>query len=100
MVLAILADRAAGRSLPEMSGRFHRALAEMAVAIAQRANLSRIVLSGGCFQNSLLLRLTRGRLTAEGFEVFVPENLPPGDGGISLGQAFIAGFDPLERTAG
>jgi hydrogenase maturation protein HypF len=100
MVLALLADRAAGRSLPEMSGRFHRALAEMAVAIAQRANLSRIVLSGGCFQNSLLLRLTHRHLTAEGFQVFVPENIPPGDGGISLGQAFIAGFDPLERNAG
>lgn len=50
-----------------------------------------IVLSGGCFLNKVLAEgLTQG-LTQRGFKVYLPERLPPNDGGLSLGQAWIAG---------
>ena len=48
-----------------------------------------IVLSGGTFLNRLLLESAIDRLEAFGFKVYTPEQLPPGDGGICLGQAFI-----------
>jgi hydrogenase maturation protein HypF len=49
-----------------------------------------VVLSGGVFQNMLLLRKTSDLLTRDGFDVFTHSRVPPNDGGISLGQAAIA----------
>ncbi len=49
-----------------------------------------IVLTGGCFQNALLARRVQERLSAAGFLVYNHKEVPPGDGGIALGQAFIA----------
>jgi hydrogenase maturation protein HypF len=49
-----------------------------------------VCLSGGVFQNRLLLRMLRERLEANGFEVFLNEKVPCNDGGIALGQAYIA----------
>ena len=46
-----------------------------------------MALGGGCFQNALLLDLTREALNAAGFEVLVARRLPPNDGAISAGQA-------------
>lgn len=48
------------------------------------------MLSGGVFQNRLLLELTRPLVSASGLRVLVPERLPPGDGGIAFGQAAVA----------
>jgi hydrogenase maturation protein HypF len=52
--------------------------------------LDRVVLSGGVFQNSLLLNSTLDCLEKEGFRVWTNEGVPPNDGGISLGQAAVA----------
>ncbi|MBR3457511.1 MAG: hypothetical protein IKH16_05080, partial [Selenomonadaceae bacterium] len=49
-----------------------------------------VALSGGVFQNQLLTRLVRERLTADGFHVLMHSLLPPNDGGICLGQAVAA----------
>ena len=46
-----------------------------------------MALSGGVFQNRLLLRLTEERLMEEGFEVLRHRMVPPNDGGIAVGQA-------------
>jgi hydrogenase maturation protein HypF len=48
------------------------------------------VLSGGVFQNRLLLERTAELLTAAGLRTLVPERVPPNDGGIAYGQAAIA----------
>jgi hydrogenase maturation protein HypF len=65
-------------------------LAELAVTLARRHGLKQVVLTGGCFQNALLSDRTRQRLTESGFEVFTHARVPPGDGGIALGQVLVA----------
>ena len=55
-----------------------------------RRGLGTVVLSGGVFQNRLLLERTAGRLEGACLRVLVPERLPPNDGGISYGQAAVA----------
>ena len=86
LVRAVLADRAAGVPLARISARFHNALAEMAVAVARRVGCGQVVLSGGCFQNALLAERVRGRWRRPAFPVYTHRQVPPGDGGIALGQ--------------
>lgn len=93
LILAVLADRAAGVSVARISARFHNALADMAVAIARSVAPSMqlpIVLTGGCFQNALLLKRVRARLSKAGHSVYTHHQVPPGDGGIALGQVYVA----------
>jgi hydrogenase maturation protein HypF len=60
--------------------------------IAQRTGLSEVALSGGVFQNRLLLRIATNDLRQAGFSVLTHRLVPPNDGGISLGQAVVANF--------
>jgi hydrogenase maturation protein HypF len=90
LVRALLVDRERGAPVSLMAGRFHAALARLAEAIALRMGLPQVVLSGGCFQNLRLLRDTQARLRAHGFEVWTPQQYPPNDGSLSLGQLAVA----------
>ncbi len=76
--------------------RFHHTLAkitaEMCRQIAIDTGLKRVALSGGCFQNRLLLSETLDMLHEAGFEVLTHSQVPCNDGGVSLGQATIAHF--------
>ncbi|NUQ61810.1 MAG: carbamoyltransferase HypF [Pirellulales bacterium] len=90
MLRSILADRQSGVPISRISARFHAALAELAVAVARRWGGRQVVLSGGCFQNALLAGLVRRRLLEGSFEVYTHRQVPPGDGGIALGQLSIA----------
>jgi hydrogenase maturation protein HypF len=69
---------------------FHRALARGIVEVARRAGAGTVALSGGCFQNTLLLDLTVADLRAAGFTVLTHHELPPNDGNIAAGQALGA----------
>jgi hydrogenase maturation protein HypF len=89
-VRAVLADRMAGVPPARISARFHNGLAELAVAIARRWGGRQAILTGGCFQNTLLSRRVHARLADAGFEVYTHGQVPPNDGGIALGQAAIA----------
>jgi hydrogenase maturation protein HypF len=93
LVRAALADVSGGVPVGRISARFHNALAELVVSVARRANLERVALSGGVFQNAYLSSRTAELLERSGFQVFTHQRLPPNDGGISAGQAFIAGQD-------
>jgi len=77
-----------------LAARFHAWAAEMIVRIAERARQeegTRVVgLSGGVFQNRVLTELTREKLGARGFSVLLNHLVPPNDGGISLGQVWLA----------
>ncbi len=90
LIRAILADLADGAPVGQISGRFHNALAEMAVAVARRCGCKRVALAGGCFQNALLTERVRARLSESGFAVYTHKRVPPNDGGIALGQVLVA----------
>jgi hydrogenase maturation protein HypF len=86
--LAETEDAALGAAL--FHGTFAQALADWTVQVAARAGLSRVVLAGGCFLNRRLSGALRDSLRASDLEVFAARQLPPNDGGLSLGQAWVA----------
>ena len=94
MIIAILADLRAGVPVATISARFHAAIAlataEACTTAAERASLDTVVLSGGVFQNRLLLRLTASALQDAGLRVLTPRLLPPNDGQIAYGQVAVA----------
>ncbi|RMG53411.1 MAG: carbamoyltransferase HypF [Acidobacteria bacterium] len=92
MVRDILEDIRHGVALGDISARFHNTLVETIVAVAERANQERIVLTGGCFQNAYLTERAVRRLRAVGFRPYWHQRIPPNDGGIALGQAIVAGW--------
>ncbi|MCM3900273.1 MAG: carbamoyltransferase HypF [Pyrinomonadaceae bacterium] len=77
-----------------VSARFHLSVARLIVAVAESVRserrLNRVVLSGGVFQNLLLLERTCEMLRSKGFQVITHSRVPTNDGGISLGQAAVA----------
>lgn len=87
---AILKARARGTEAPPLAAGFHAALSRSIVEIARQSGVRTVALSGGCFQNSLLLDLTTTQLRAEGFTVLTHRALPPNDGNIAAGQALGA----------
>ncbi|MGW8256633.1 MAG: carbamoyltransferase HypF [Thermoguttaceae bacterium] len=90
MLRSVLDDRSAGVSLKIISARFHNSLAQLAVDIATSIQLNTVLLTGGCFQNALLTKRVYNRLQAAGFSVYAHRKVPPGDGGIALGQIYVA----------
>lgn len=90
LVRALLHDRKRRVAAGVMSARFHNALTDLAESVAVRVGLPQVVLSGGCFQNLRLVESVRRRLSARGFDVHSPRMYPPNDGGLSLGQVFVA----------
>jgi len=86
-ILAVAVDRA---DPAIVSARFHNTVARATAEALTAAGEEVVVLSGGVFQNRLLLTRTRDALEALGHRVLVPERLPPNDGGISYGQAAVA----------
>ena len=90
----ICADARDGVAGALVARRFHQTVAQMVGQLCARFagehEAQSVVLSGGCFQNVLLLELCCRALRAEGLTPVVPRNVPPNDGGISLGQAFAA----------
>jgi hydrogenase maturation protein HypF len=94
---AILAARRRGEPVPDCARRFHQSLADLALAMARHAGLPEVVLTGGCFQNALLVALVRQRLEEGGYRPHSPRCFPPNDGAISLGQAVIAARQAVGR---
>jgi hydrogenase maturation protein HypF len=94
MLLEASRDLEAGLPIPTVASRFHAAVAEATVraclAIAGPRRLDTAVLSGGVFQNRLLITAVAAGLDRAGLRVLSPQALPANDGGISFGQAAIA----------
>lgn len=93
-LLPLLSRLADERDAGLAAALFHATLAEALAAWAARAGaergLRRVTLGGGCFLNRILSAGVRRRLEAKGFEVLEARLVPPNDGGLSLGQAWIA----------
>ena len=94
LVRAAAEDLLAGLPPDVISARFHRGMAGLIVAgcqlLRESSGLGTVALSGGVFQNLLLLGTVVGLLEARGFQVLTHSRVPPNDGGISLGQAVVA----------
>ncbi|MDQ6835258.1 MAG: carbamoyltransferase HypF [Actinomycetota bacterium] len=93
-VRGVAADLEAGRAVPTIAAGFHDAVARATVTalstIAAARGTECMVLSGGVFQNRLLLEAVGGGVTQLGAELLIARQLPPGDGGIAFGQAAVA----------
>ena len=90
MLLEILGDRTSGTSIPHIAAKFHNSLIE---AIAQMLQTYHhpsvpIVLTGGCFQNQILLEGAIARLQQMGIQPYINQQFPANDGGLSLGQVY------------
>jgi hydrogenase maturation protein HypF len=95
LVRAVVAEVRDGVEAPLVAARFHGAVIRMAATAAGRVagaeGLRTVALSGGCFNNRLLLEGLSRRLESEGMTVLRHELAPCGDGGLALGQAAVAG---------
>ncbi len=96
LLSAVIKDFREGVSKGRISVKFHNTVAQMineiCRLIADETGISQVALSGGVFQNRLLVRKTVSLLESSGFQVFTHRQVPCNDGGISLGQAIIANF--------
>ncbi len=90
----ILADLERGTPTGASAGKFHLTVAAMIAEVLRRlrddTGLNTVALSGGTFQNKMLFRLLRRKLAEAGFQVLYHRQVPSNDGGISLGQVYIA----------
>jgi hydrogenase maturation protein HypF len=84
---ALLGRQIFGADPRGLARGFHLGLAQAVAAVAREAGASTVALSGGCFQNALLVDLTVAALTAAGFKTLVHRELPANDGNICAGQA-------------
>ena len=93
---AVVQDVRKNRPAGMIGARFHKTIVEMSIDICERArrrsNLNEVALSGGVWQNLILLNLVRDGLENEGFEVYFHKQVPTNDGGLALGQAAIANY--------
>jgi len=98
MWMALLGDLILETPAPVIAARFHRGLAKAVAAMVRRLAgdggdaplFDTVALSGGCFQNRVLLEETMRRLAGVGFRVLTQAQVPSNDGGLALGQAAIA----------
>lgn len=93
---AVLRDLNAEVPRGIISTKFHKMLSSMILAVAEKFGEPRVILSGGCFQNRRLAETVVADLIAHDFQPFWHRQIPPNDGGISLGQVIAASW--LERS--
>ena len=90
----LLKDLWAGVGKAQIGARFHAGVAEgfvkAAVAARKATGVGQVAMSGGCLHNRRLAELLRAKLEAEGFRVYLPRKVSPGDGGLSYGQVAVA----------
>jgi hydrogenase maturation protein HypF len=96
LLAAIVNDWHAKRPKAVIAARFHNTVARMILEacqpISKKTNIKRVMLSGGVFQNRLLLRKTKVLVESAGLRVYTHRQVPCNDGGISLGQVVAANF--------
>jgi hydrogenase maturation protein HypF len=90
MIRALLADLALGAPRALLAARFHNTLIESLVTLVSLLGETQVCLTGGCFQNRYLIERAVRRIREEGCSPYWHQQLPPNDGGLSLGQAVAA----------
>jgi hydrogenase maturation protein HypF len=84
--MGILEDQLLKVNHPRISMKFHRGLCQLILEMVQKCEMEKVILSGGCFQNAILLEHTVQLLRNHGFRPYWHQRIPPNDGGIALGQ--------------
>jgi hydrogenase maturation protein HypF len=96
LLSTIVVELCQDEPVSSIAARFHNTIAEMTTKVCRiigtETGIKTVALSGGVFQNRLLLRLTLPLLKNAGFNVLTHRQVPCNDGGISLGQAAVASF--------
>ena len=96
LIRAVVSDRAMGRRTEDIARAFQRGiafgLADAVKALTRTHTLDTVVFSGGVFQNEMLLEDLVPELSKAGLQIWTNHDVPPNDGGISLGQAALAAF--------
>ena len=90
LIHQLVQDLLAKEDPSDIALKFHRALAILIANIADHFQCPQIVLTGGVFQNALLLQLSELELTKRGFRVYTPQLFAPNDSALSLGQTWLA----------
>jgi hydrogenase maturation protein HypF len=90
LIDAVLEDLRRGVPRGTVAARFHGGLVRAAVGVAGRVGEERVALSGGCFQNRFLVERLAAALGRAGHAVLMHAQVPPNDGGVSLGQIVVA----------
>ena len=102
LVRTLLRERQRGRSPDVLAAMFHeslaRGIATMCVRLSAELGVNRVALSGGVFQNALLLARVERLLRERDLFVYTNQQVPANDGGISLGQALVAVSQTREVT--
>jgi hydrogenase maturation protein HypF len=102
LLFAIIQDVCANESVGMIAARFHQTIAEIAIDVCRCAremtNLNEVALSGGVWQNQVLLDLVRDGLKKQGFVVYFHQQVPSNDGGLALGQAVVANYARSEQS--
>lgn len=102
IVDAVLEDLRAGVTQPIIAARFHQTMATVIAGVCemirQEGGVQKVALSGGVFQNRLLLERSLHALRAREFEVLWHQKVPTNDGGICLGQAVIAARTGIHKS--
>ncbi len=95
----IVHDIESGIDVSKIAGKFHNTIARIVCEVAKKmkseTGINDVVLSGGVFQNALLVNKTMIELEKAGFKVYTHSKVPPNDGGLSLGQAVVALFNAI-----
>ena len=95
----IVHDIESGIDVSKIAGKFHNTIARIVCEVAKKmkseTGINDVVLSGGVFQNALLVNKTIIELEKAGFRVYTHSKVPPNDGGLSLGQAVVALFNAI-----
>jgi hydrogenase maturation protein HypF len=96
LLSAVIEDVRGEKSAGLIGARFHQTVTDIALLACQRARtqtgIREVALSGGVWQNQLLLNLVREGLEQAGFTVYFHQQTPTNDGGLALGQAVVANF--------
>ena len=102
LIQQIAEAKVRGADVGQLAWMFHEELANMVQecceGLRERTGIQTVALSGGVFQNNLLLKLCQGKLEQSGFRVLCHSLVPANDGGIALGQAVVAARQIQKRA--
>ncbi|HEV2399300.1 MAG TPA: carbamoyltransferase HypF [Candidatus Sulfotelmatobacter sp.] len=90
LIVEVLRDQREGVPVSRAAAKFHNALVNWIVELAEKTGEKQVVLSGGVFQNRYLTERTAAVLESRRYAVYTHQRVPPNDGGIALGQAVMA----------